>query len=132
MKHMVEFFIPGALFSEGEVHEVPERTVEAAIKLAPRHAFAFRFYDVNEPPADIDRESFDVAPKALNKSARYYLGGELFTPDEIVAGAAGTGDFSILVSNARGNGYDRLIRCRTGNWQPFEADDTLVIEGEER
>lgn len=34
--------------------------------------------------------------------------------------------FDILASNMRANGWPTVIRCRTGNWQPFDDDDRLL------
>jgi hypothetical protein len=68
-----------------------------------------------------------VVPRAKNKSGRYYIGGTLYTVEQLEHRMAATGeDFKILASNMRGNRWGRVIECRTGNWQPFEADDWIV------
>lgn len=37
-------------------------------------------------------------------------------------------DKRILASNMRCNGWNRVILCGTGNWQPFTAEDQLLTE----
>lgn len=121
MKHKVEYLLPGVFLAEYTRLTIKDRSVEEAVRLAPDNAYCFTIYDVEDAP-DLG-EDFDVVPMPKNRTKRHYLGGELFTPEEI---EALPGDHSTLIANARGNDWPRMIRCRTGNWQPFEDGDVVV------
>lgn len=124
-KHMAKYLLPGAFFNESVSKEIPERTVEAAVAAAPKHAFAFEFYDVEEPDFDFDTTRFEVRPKALDRSPTHYIGGKVFNLIEIEH----MENVGVLASNMRANHWDEVVQCRTGNWQPFKDGDVLVEVG---
>lgn len=119
--HKVRYLFPGSLFPEEDARTLTSRSVEEARRLAPDGAYCFELYDTADP-IDLGPE-YTVTPKAQNKSGRYYLGGELFDREQIEAMGP---DHEILAWNMRANKWDQVIRCTTGNFQPFNADDTLV------
>lgn len=121
MKHIVEYLLPGFMWPEETIRELPERSVKAAVKKAPERAFCFTLYDIEEAP--YFGPDYKIVPVPKNKSGRYYLGGEIFTIDQV---RVLYGDDSILLSNMQNNDWDRIIRCNTGNWQPFTESDTLI------
>lgn len=123
--HKAKYFIPGLLFSEETTRILEARDPTEAAAKAPRSAFAFELYDVEEPDFDYDRERFDVVPKRQNVSGRYYLGGEVLTVAELKERFGDDPAHRILIANIEGS-YPAAIRCRTGNWQPFEDGDTLL------
>ena len=55
---------------------------------------------------------------------RIYV-GETFTADEIEAWS-NADSYRILLSNMRGNGWERVVRTRAGNFQPVESVDVVV------
>lgn len=130
-----EYLIPGTFLNETGVRDLPERTVVAAIAAAPEHAFAFVMHDAPVPDFEYDSALFHVSPIAQNRSAKHYLGGQVFTCDELRTLAAREGDpdkYRTLIANITSWDADghqtegRAIRCRTGNWQPFEDGDVLI------
>lgn len=122
MATKAEFLLPGTLFPESTTITVDDSDPEAIAKLAPNGAFCFTTYEITEAP-DLGPE-FTVTPRPRNRSGRFYLGGTLHDLDEVRAMG-----FDILASNMRSNGWPTVIRCRTGNWQPFTADDQLLEVG---
>jgi hypothetical protein len=134
VKHWARYWLPGSFLSERDGRELPERTTDAAVAAAPEHAFAFELYDTAVADFDFDAGLFKVVPIPLDESAKHYLGGDVFTCDELRALAAEEGDprkYDILIANVsrwtpEGMVEGRAIRCRTGNWQPFEDGDVLV------
>jgi hypothetical protein len=133
-----QYLLPGSFFSEDQAVELPERSVAAAVEAAPEGAFCFRLYDSPIVDFEFDAGLFRVLPIPQNESHKHYIGGEVFTCDELRALAVEEGDpkkYDILIANVSTwtpNGYidGRAIRCQTGNWQPFEEGDEVVVLGE--
>lgn len=129
-KPMARYVIPGLFMPEEATVELRERTIDEAIAQAPAGAFAFTTYDLPVVPDDtgLDPALYTVLPIVQNKSAgRYYLGGTVHTIKEVEDLAAQEPDKHVgLVSNLKSFKAERAIKCRTGNWQPFTADDELV------
>lgn len=118
-KTYVEFSYPGFFFSEYGVKEVLSRDVtELEI---PESAFAFRFFDIVEGEVD----GTPVKSGRLNVSALHYYGGRFMSLEEV---AAEVPDSDILQDNMRINDWAQVIRCRTGNFQPFSSADIYVPE----
>lgn len=130
VRHMVEYLLPGWFMPEKTTRELPERSAEAAVALAPEGAYCFQFYDSPIVDFEFDAARFRVLPIAQNKSkGRYYIGGEVFTPDDLRSLAVAEGDpgkYRTLIANVECNDWGRAIRCRCGNWQPFEEGDEVV------
>ena len=135
-RSMAGYDCPGSFFPEEETRELPERSVEVAVKQAPENAYAFVLYDLPIPDFDYDEELFTICPKPQNSSARHFIGGKIFTADELRDLAVKEGDvdkYRVLIANvtqsAFGGENGRAIRCRTGNWQPFFPGDVYVADG---
>ncbi len=120
MKHKVEFNMP-SFFAERTTAVIPERTVEAAMAVAPRSAFAFTMYDVEDPP-DLGPD-FKVIPNRKNESPIHFIGGQVFDKEAV---RALPGNHSTLLSNMDNPGWGTVIHCRTGNWQPFPEGSIIV------
>jgi uncharacterized protein (UPF0128 family) len=74
---------------------------------------------------DADGKQVELTSERLNLSPMHYYGGKLYTVAELKR------DFpnnSTLISNVEGNGYAKAIKCRTGNWQPFDKTDIFIAE----
>lgn len=124
--HRIESESPGSFFSEQSFHAVPERTIEAALAVLPASAFRFRFYDALAATVDVEGEPQTVR-KNENTSAWHYAGGTIYTLAEMEAlNIAEAGRYDILLSNMRGNGWDRVIHTPKGNWHPWEDDFVYV------
>lgn len=122
MIHMVEYCRPGVFFPETEGRRLETRSAEEAVEQAPYDAYCFVLYDLPDPPEVEAPENFRLVPQRVNVSERYYLGGRVYTEAEVerLTGTSG------VLENMRANHWDRAIRCRTGNWQPFLRGDVVV------
>lgn len=124
--HKARYLIPGIMFSEEVTRELPERSPEAAVAAAPDEAFGFTLFDVADETPDLGPE-YRVVALPQNESDRYYIDGVLLDRGEVEAMGD---DFLILASNMRINRWDTVVRCRTGNYQPFTpGEDHLVFTG---
>lgn len=122
----VEFFSPGTFVHETRRIEIEDRDVDAACEIAKgiteRHGttpFGFRFIARERSDNDLDAHDTDA-------SKMYYLGGKVETLADVEARA--TDDDSILLSNMRNNGYERII-TNTNSWKvtvPLEDGDTVL------
>lgn len=124
----VEYLTPGSFFPEPYVREVESRDVDAAVAAAPPNAYGMAFFSVIETEVEADGKVEVLRSNRIHLSERFYLGGQVYTLAEVRAldlpGA--------LVSNMECNGWPTVIKCRPGNWQPFEPEkgDTLIsVEG---
>ena len=120
----VEYLFPGVLFPEESAHSVTERNPGRIAREAPEGVFAFRFYDVVTTTATTaGGEQVKLRSGAVNSTGRYYIDAEKLTAADV---EALPGDHRILLSNMRGNGWDVILRCRTGNFQPLESGDVTI------
>lgn len=120
----VAFQHPGAFFSEESVTKVTTRNPERDAVKASDSVFAFFYFDIVTTVVDVAGERIETASGRRNISKTYYIDAELLTSVQV---AALPGDNHILLSNMRGNGWDPIVRCRTGNFQPFEADKHELV-----
>ncbi len=122
-KTYVEFQYPGLLFSNISTQEVETRDTS---KLdMPKNAFAFNFFDIISMTIEVDGELVELESKRIHKSNLHYYGGKVYTAQEIRRKFP---QEKTLISNMRINGYKKVIKCRTGNWQPLEKDDVFIKE----
>jgi hypothetical protein len=116
---------PGSLFPENSGGVVDSRDPARAAANASPTAFAFTFHDRYRTTAIIDGERIELRSASMHFSKRYVIGGELL--DEAAVEAL-PGDHKILLSNMRGNGWQQVIRHRTGNFQPFDSNHDEIVE----
>lgn len=120
----VAYLLPGALFSEESTREVTERNPEEDIKQAPEYAFTFFYFDIVRTSVKVGDEQVSASSSRRNISNRYYIDAEVF---DIEGVKALEGDYDSLIRQMEGDdGYDQLVRCRTGNWQPLHEQDVLL------
>jgi hypothetical protein len=115
---------PGSFFAEETRREVPlEATPETVAVMAKSYEFAFTLELVTRRSADVEGHNLS-SEERQPIGGRYFIGGTIFTADQLTA----PGDRRLL-SNMRANGWSRVIRCRTGNWQPFdpEKDQNITL-----
>ena len=120
-KTYVEFLYPGSFMSESWTTQVKTRDV-SKLKV-PKNSFAFKFFDIISVVVEADGKKIELTSEAINESSKHYYGGKLYTVAELKR------EFPmqrILISNVESNGYKKAIKCRTGNWQPFEKTDVFV------
>ncbi len=121
MKTYARFLFPGSFVSEESVKEVPSRNV-AELDI-PGNAFALQFFDQGTAVFNVDGHEVEFTSKRINVSGNTYIGGLLMTLEEVRQRHP---DKSNLIANMEGNGWNRVIQCRTGNFQPFEDGDTQI------
>lgn len=115
------FLFPGSLFAEEDSRDVKDRSRPKNI---PKGAFAYYFYDIDVAEVEIAGKPQRVVSPATNESGRFYIGGEIYTLAQV---KKLKGDYEALISNMETNDYPRVIKCRTGNWQPFYPDKDQVV-----
>lgn len=127
-KHFVTFLSPGTFFSEETTQPIESWCVELAIERSKHiieryNAKPFCFYFTTRARTDQDLDSKRVAT-----SKKYYLGGRVMTIQEVEQEMP---DERILMSNMRGNGWEKIIVNNNG-WrvsQPFLEGDVLLEIG---
>jgi hypothetical protein len=122
----VEYELPGVFVAEQDRRPVSSRDPRKAAETAPRQAFAFTFYDVVVATAYVDDEEVTTTSRSRSRSGRYFIDGEQFDAAGV---EALPGDHHILLANMRGNGWEHVVRCRTGNFQPMQPGDEIVSTG---
>lgn len=121
LNYWAEYLMPGILFPEETVKQLDSHDALEALSKAPEDSFCFTLFDTLEPP-DLGPD-FRVLPTRKNQSKRYYIGGSLHTIEEAEKmGADG------VAANMRGNNWAVVIKCRTGNWQPFLDGDVQLSD----
>lgn len=126
----VTLLYPGAFFPEESSRQVASRDPEAVAREADPGVFAFYFYDVAVTTAVVDGQERKMASAGFSQSGRYYIDGESMTAAELLQwSATAGGDHRILRSNMEANGWERMVRCRTGNFQPLLDGDSVVSSG---
>jgi hypothetical protein len=129
-KTYVRYLMPGALVPEEGVREVPERNPYQVARDLPDDVFAFEFFDKLITTAEDGGETVTLASGERNRSGRFYIDAEKLTTSDIASAAAAEvlpGDRRrVLLSNMRSNGWDVMLRCRTGNFQPMQAGDSII------
>jgi len=116
VKQYVEFLYPGALVSETEVKEVKDR--DPSRLEVPEGCFGYRFFDRQE--AVVDGETLVGQPR--NYSGMTYF-GQAMTLAEVKREMP---DALTLISNMEGNGWERVVKTRRGNFQPLELEDRVI------
>lgn len=119
----VTYYVPGVFVSEESVRPIATRNAQTAARFAPEDAFAFTFHDRVETTVTVGGQDVELTSKGINKSGRYYINAERLTADDV---AALPGDHRILLSNMRSNGWETVLRCRAGNFQPLESGDEVI------
>lgn len=119
----VEYLSPGSFVSEESAVPVTGRDPARIAREAPASVFAFRFYDIATTTVTVSGKQVETKSGAINATARYYIDAEKLTAADV---EALPGDHKILLSNMRGNGWDPILRCRTGNFQPLEDGDVVI------
>lgn len=115
----VTYLLPGAFVAEETSRPVESRSVEEAVREAPEHAYAFTFWERLET----EHAGEKLIGRPRDRSKRYYLGGEVMTVEDV---RGLDGDFRTLIANMESNRWYQVIRCRTGNFQPFKDGDRLI------
>lgn len=120
--HQAVYLTPGSLFPEDQTVTLSAYAIAEAVEKAPRYAYQFTLHDVEVRTGIIEDEVIENR-KIVNRSGKFFLGGEIFTLSDVKGWGR---EFSILAGNMECNGWPKVIKCRTGNFQPFEDGDVVV------
>lgn len=112
----VTFLFPGTFWPEERIEPVDDFDPKKVT--IPENCFAFEFSTGRWVEDDTGTRFWAPSNK---EPGRVYVGGEVFPADALPEEAS-----DILQRNALYNGWKHLIRCRTGNWQPFTEEDRQV------
>lgn len=118
LKHYVELDYPGTFFPETTIEEIPSR--ETFKPKLGRGLYAFTFFDREV----IEQNGETLAGKEKNRSKRTLIGKRVAV--DILERDYPEAAKNCLLSNARCNGWDILVLCPAGNWQPLQAGEKLI------
>ena len=126
----VTFLRPGTLFAESERRRVDrDATAQDALALALPHEFAFTMEDEITRTEVIDGHTL-TNREVVPLGGVYYIDAEVLDARQVeaLAGVSSGGERTRrLLRNMRSNGWSRVVRCRTGNWQPFDPRRDEVL-----
>ena len=130
IKHYVTFYSPGTFVAEQSTHEVDVWSVDLAILMSKEikeryGATPYGFQFTTRERTEKDFDSREVA-----KSPFYYLGGEVFTLEQLKA----LPNNKILIANMESGNYDKVvINTNSYNWtQPFGKNDVVLDMTQEK
>jgi hypothetical protein len=106
-KLYIEILYPGSLVTETERKLVRMKEPEKHAKTLKPLAFGFRYVQVTE--AKVLGEGKAVL-KEKYRPGTFYIGKVL----------------TLAVSNMECNKWDKVVQCRTGNFQSFEKNDKVI------
>lgn len=125
-RHFVEFYSPGTFVAEVSSRPIRSWSVKEAVEMAESISerynatpYGFRFTTRSRGPQDLDS-------KQTAQSCMHYLGGKVETLAEIEA--RNDPKDEILLSNMRGNGWDRVI-VNENSWKvtlPLKDGDVVL------
>ena len=116
-----EYYLPGILMSESTTQKLEKRDSQEAARAAPEDAFGFRLFEL--PTVPRSTREYEIVPKRKRVSKMYYIDATLHSLAEVESWGD---EYQVLASNMRVNKWDTVVKCRTGNFQPFESGDTVV------
>jgi len=125
-KHFVIFFSPGTLLAEQTQKPIESWDVEKAVEMSREiterynaKPYGFCFVTRERKPRDLDS-------KEVERSTMYYLGGAVFTLDELKA--QNDPEDRILIQNMECNGWNRVvINKNSWKWtQPLSEGDEVL------
>ncbi|MBI2268615.1 MAG: hypothetical protein HYU80_04245 [Candidatus Blackburnbacteria bacterium] len=120
---LAELLMPGTLFSESDVVELHGRSVEELARTVNNNVFAIVTYKVLEGTFETNGKTVKVTSERFDVSPRTYIGGEVYNLQQVKAMSVD----ETLVNNMVVNKWPQVIKCRTGNWQPFEPNKGEIL-----
>lgn len=120
VQHYVEYFEPGVLADEVSSTEIPLRSLKS-IKL-PKHAFAFRFYDLTIEEAE---KGPKLVSQPMNISPMYFIKGTIYTLAQAKEGIPDDKHGTIL-KNMLSHHYERCIVIGPEVAREFLEGDVLI------
>jgi hypothetical protein len=123
----VQFLSGGILFSEEQRLETEERDLKKIIELCKKYNYGFRFGHEKYEMATTDKgERVEVNHHSEFDSGIYFLPpAEIMTVEDVEERNV-NGRYNILLSNMRGNNFEKVIHTRTGNIFDFNPVDSVL------
>ena len=112
------FTYPGIIFGEREVKKVPNRDLKK-LKI-PVSAYKFFFFDIYSTK----QNGMTLQSNQKNFSAEYYPDAEVLTFDQVKRIHPNE---RILIRNMEANKWNRMILCRTGNLEPYDPKNDVIL-----
>ena len=112
---------PGSFYPEESVKKVKNR--ELGELDIPQNCFAVQFFDLVTAKFDVDGQIIETTSKRFNESDRFYINATVMNQEEV---AKEHGENSTILGNMQSNRWDEVVKCVTGNFQPFEKEDSIV------
>ena len=128
VKHFIEIFYPGLIFSESSRKEIGHRDPREIGKM-PRGAFAFRFGD-NEYVGAVDDEGNHFNREVggdINFSKMFYPGGKILDRAGVEALEMDECTKRITLGNMDGNGYKQVVQTCRGNLQSYDPEKQQIL-----
>ncbi len=120
---LAELYMPGSFVNNSSTVEVNGRTIEQIARTVDISVFAVRTFKVLDGTAQVGSKSVRVRSERFDVSPLTFIGGDVFTLEEVKAQFP---QHSTLISNMEGNGWNRTIRDRTGDWKPYLGETVLA------
>lgn len=114
-KHYVEFLFAGIMFTDTSAQEIKSRSTKFQI---PKTCFGYKFYDIEE----VVSNGHKLKSGRLNETGVYYINARVLTLAQIRTLMPN----SILQKNMENNGYKKVVKTRSGTYQPLEKGDQIV------
>jgi hypothetical protein len=125
-KHFVTFYSPGTFMAESSTKPIEGWDVEAAKAMAEKVTERYNAIPYGFQFTTRERGSDDLDSKEVARSPMYFINCKVETLAEVEA--RNDPKESILLSNMRGNCYDRIAVTTKGwKWtQPIGANDVVL------
>lgn len=118
VKTYLSVYIDGGFAYETSAVEVTNREITFLDSL---HKWATSFYFYDKAYATIEGVSLESKP--YNRSATYYICGEVFTLEEVKEQMP---ELKTLIRNMEANKKNKVIKTRTGRFDFIGDDDTVL------
>jgi hypothetical protein len=119
----VEFLIPGGCINENDPVELQGRTIEQLARDVKPSVIGIRTFRRVEGTVIVDGKSMRVSSSKFDLSGTTYIDGEIMNANLVKRSIP---DSESLVYNMEQSGWDWVIRTRSGNIEPFMANDRNI------
>jgi len=128
-KHFVTFYSPGTFVSEETIEKIDSWDVDKAIKMSRKIVERYNAIPFGFQFSTRERGKKDLDSKETKRSGMYYLGGDVFTLEQVKA--LNDPKNEILIQNMECNKYEKVIRNQNSFtiWLPINAGD-VVLDGD--
>ena len=114
------------MFSDNIIRKVEAnvRNPQASAMSAPGNAYAFFYFDVITVVTEVRNWRVKAKSKRRHFGKTYYIDAELLSAEQVAVIA---GDSGIMLDSQGIKAHDAIVRCRTGNFRPFNAEVNELV-----